>query len=157
MTVLFFRPAPVMKSSADQVGSNFYRATAGGKYGLFTSDAPGALTGTPSSPPYAPVYTMTPTTSGSSTSNTVPTSQGPKILGVDVADYDKTDIRSPVARVIMSENTLEHFRADASRKSPDDEEGDFNVQPRYSQTLHPKGSGWTDGDATYNTGDHSGE
>jgi hypothetical protein len=155
--VQFFRPAPVMKSSADQVGSNFYRATAGGKYGLFTSDAPGALTGTPSSPPYAPVYTMTPTTSGSSTSNTVPTSQGPKILGVDVADYDKTDIRSPVARVIMSENTLEHFRADASRKSPDDEEGDFNVQPRYSQTLHPKGSGWTDGDATYNTGDHSGE
>ena len=152
--VQFFRPAPVMKTSADQVGSNFYRATSGGKYGLFTSDAPGALTGTPSSPPYAPVYTMTPTTTGSSTSNTVPTSQGPKIEGVDVTGYDKTDIRSPVARVVMSENTLEHFRADASRKSPDDEEGDFAVQPRHSQTLHPKGS---DGDATYNTGDHSGE
>ncbi len=147
--IQFFRPAPVMKSSADQVGSNFYRATAGGKYGLFISDAPGALTGTPSSPPYAPVYSITP---GSST--TVPTSQGPKIEGVDVTGYDKTDIRSPVARVVMSENTLEHFRADASRKSPDDEEGDYNVQPRHSQTLHPKGS---DGDASYNTGDHSGE
>ena len=34
------------------------------------------------------------------------------------------------------------------------EEGDYNVQPRHSQTLHPKGS---DGDASYNTGDHSGE
>ena len=145
----FFRPAPVMKTSADQVGSNFYRATGGGKYGLFTSDAPGALTGTPSSPPYAPVYSITPTSS-----TTVPTSQGPKILGVDVTGYDKTDIRSPVARVVMSENTLEHFRADASRKSPDDEEGDFSVQPRHSQTLHPKGS---DGDASYNTGNHGSE
>ena len=147
--VQFFRPAPVMKSSAVQVASNFYRATAGGKYGLFTSDAPGALTGTPSSPPYAPVYSITP---GSSL--TVPTSQGPKIQGVDVTGYDKTDIRSPVARVVMSENTLEHFRADASRKSSDDEEGDFGVQPRHSQTLHPKGS---DGDASYNTGNHGGE
>jgi len=147
--VQFFRPAPVMKSGADQVGSNFYRATAGGKYGLFTSDAPGALTGTPSNPPYAPVYSMNPVSSV-----TVPISQGPKIEGVDVTGYDKTDIRSPVARVVMSENTLEHFRADASRKSPDDEEGDYNVQPRHSQTLHPKGS---DGDASYNTGDHSGE
>ena len=147
--VQFFRPAPVMKTSADQVGSNFYRATAGGKYGLFTSDVPGALTGTPSLPPYAPVYSITP---GSSL--TVPTSQGPKIEGVDVTGYDKTDIRSPVARIVMSENTLEHFRADASRKSPDDKEGDFAVQPRHSQTLHPKGS---DGDASYNTGDHSGD
>ncbi len=147
--VQFFRPAPVIKSGADQVGSNFYRATAGGKYGLFTSDAPGALTGTPSSPPYAPVYSILPTSS-----TTVPISQGPKIEGVDVTGYDKADIRSPVARVVMSENTLEHFRADASRKSPDDEEGDFTVQPRHSQTLHPKGS---DGDATYNTGRHDGE
>jgi hypothetical protein len=56
--------------------------------------------------------------------------------------------------MVMSENTLEHFRADASRRSVDDEEGDYEVQPRFSQTLHPKGS---DGDASYNTGDHSGE
>ena len=68
--------------------------------------------------------------------------------------YDKTDITSPVARMVMSENTLEHFRADASRRSIDDDEGDYSVQPRYSQTLHPKGS---KGDASYNTGDHSGE
>jgi hypothetical protein len=125
------------------------RATAGGKYGMFTSDAPGARTGTPSNPPYAPVYTVDP-----ATSTTVPVSQGPNIPGVDVTGYDKSDITSPVARMVMSENTLEHFRADASRRSIDDDEGDYSVQPRHSQTLHPKGS---KGDASYNTGDHSGE
>ena len=131
-----------------QTGSNFYRATSGGKYGIFTSDVPSARTGTPSSPPYAPVYTVDPS------SPTTADSKGPKIQGVDVTGYDKTDITSPVARMVMSENTLEHFRADASRRSIDDDEGDYSVQPRYSQTLHPKGS---KGDASYNTGDHSGE
>ena len=144
-----FRPYIALKSSSPQVDSDFYRATAGGKYGMFTSDAPGARTGTPSSPPYAPVYTVDPDTSTS-----VPVSQGPKIPGVDVTGYDKSDITSPVARMVMSENTLEHFRADASRRSIDDDEGDYSVQPRHSQTLHPKGS---KGDASYNTGDHSGE
>jgi len=140
---------PFVATSGPQSGSNFYRATSGGKYGLFVSDVPTARTGTPSSPPYAPAYTLVP---GSSV--TVPDSQGPKILGVEVTGYDKTDIRSPVARMVMSENTLEHFRADASRRSIDDDEGDYEVQPRFSQTLHPKGS---KGDASYNTGDHSGE
>ena len=144
-----FRAYTTLKGSSPQENANFYRATAGGKYGLFTSDAPSARTGTPSAPPYAPVYTIVP---GSSV--TTPDSQGPKIQGVDVTGYDKTDIRSPVARVVMSENTLEHFRADASRKSVDDGEGDYSVQPRYSQALHPKGS---KGDASYNTGNHSGE
>lgn len=140
---------PFVATSGPQSGSNFYRATSGGKYGLFVSDVPTARTGTPSSPPYAPAYTLVP-----GTSVTVPDSQGPKILGVEVTGYDKTDIRSPVARMVMSENTLEHFRADASRRSIDDDEGDYEVQPRFSQTLHPKGS---KGDASYNTGDHSGE
>ena len=144
-----FRPYVALKGGSPQINSNFYRATSGGKYGMFTSDAPSARTGTPSSPPYAPVYTVDP-----DFGTTVPVSQGPNIPGVDVTGYDKTDIRSPVARMVMSENTLEHFRADASRRSIDDEEGDYEVQPRFSQTLHPKGS---DGDASYNTGDHSGE
>jgi hypothetical protein len=78
---------------------------------------------------------------------------GPKILGVDVTGYTKSDIRNPVARMVTSENTLEHFRADANRTAGDGE-GDYTVEPRFSQTLHPKGS---DGDASYNTGDHSGE
>jgi hypothetical protein len=139
---------PYVTIIGPQAGANFYRATAGGKYGLFTSDVPSARTGTPSNPPYAPVYSIDPD------APTVPVSQGPKIQGVDVTGYDKTDIRSPVARTVMSENTLEHFRADASRRSGDDDDGDYSVQPRHSQTLHPKGS---DGDASYNTGDHSGE
>ena len=132
-----------------QADSNFYRASAGGKYGLFVSDVPSARTGTPSLPPYAPVYTIAP-----AGSVTVPDSQGPKIQGVDVTGYDKKDIRNPVTRMVMSENTLEHFRSDASRRTGIDDEGDYSVQPRHSQTLHPKGS---KGDSDYNTGDHSGE
>jgi len=143
-----FRSAPAI-DAGPQSGSNFYRATAGGKYGLFTSDVPTARTGTPSNPPYAPVYSV-----DSNTSKTVPISQGPKIQGVDVTGYDKTDIRNPVARIVMSENTLEHFRSDVARRSVQDQEGDYSVQPRHSQTLHPKGS---KGDASFNTGDHSGE
>ena len=144
-----FRSYVALKGSSPQENSNFYRATAGGKYGFFTSEAPGARVGAFSSPPYAPVYTVDP-----DTSTTVPVSQGPNIPGVDVTGYDKSDITNPVARMVMSENTLEHFRADASRRSIDDDEGDYSVQPRHSQTLHPKGS---KGDASYNTGDHSGE
>ena len=144
-----FRSYVALKGSSPQENSNFYRATAGGKYGFFTSEAPGARVGAFNSPPYTPVYTVDP-----DTSTTVPVSQGPVIPGVDVTGYDKSDITSPVARMVMSENTLEHFRADASRRSIDDDEGDYSVQPRHSQTLHPKGS---KGDASYNTGDHSGE
>jgi len=139
---------PFIDTTGPQAGSNFFRATAGGKYGMFTSDVPSARTGTPSSPPYAPVYSVDPLLPIQASSS------GPKIQGVEVTGYDKTDIRSPVARMVMSENTLEHFRSDASRRSTDDEEGDYEVQPRFSQTLHPKGS---KGDASYNTGDHSGE
>ena len=139
---------PFIDTTGPQAGSNFFRATAGGKYGMFTSDVPSARTGTPSSPPYAPVYSVDPLLPIQASSS------GPKIQGVEVAGYDKADIRSPVARMVMSENTLEHFRSDASRRSTDDEEGDYEVQPRFSQTLHPKGS---KGDASYNTGDHSGE
>jgi hypothetical protein len=81
-------------------------------------------------------------------------SDGPKILGVDVTGYTKTDVTQPVARIVMSENTLEHFRSDAPRRLAEDGESDFSVQPRHSQTLHPKGSS---GDTSFNTGDHSGE
>ena len=51
-----FRPFNTMKSGSPQETTNFYRATAGGKYGMFTSDAPSARTGTPSNPHYAHVY-----------------------------------------------------------------------------------------------------
>ena len=141
--VQLFRGKRMLKTGSPQDGSNFYLATGGGKYGIYTSDAPSARTGTPSSPPYSPVYSIAP-----NTSVTASDSNGPKILGVDVTGYDKTDITNPVARIVMSENTLEHFRSDAARKE------DFSVEPRYSQSLHPKGA---DGDTNFNTGDHSTE
>jgi len=141
--VQLFRGKRMLKTGSPQDGSNFYLATGGGKYGIYTSDAPSARTGTPSSPPYSPVYSIAP-----NTSVTASDSNGPKVLGVDVTGYDKADITNPVGRIVMSENTLEHFRSDAARKE------DFSVEPRYSQSLHPKGA---DGDTNFNTGDHSTE
>ena len=109
-----------------QANNNYFKATSGGKYGLFYKP----ITGTP-----LPVFSMFP-----SHSITVPVSQGPNIKGVDVSGYNKNDIISPVAHMYMTINTLQHFRADANRKSIDEDEGDFSVQPRFSQTLHPKGA-----------------
>jgi len=147
--VQMFRHNPVVTSGTPQASPNFYSATGGCKYGFYVSDIPSARTGTPSSPPYKPVYAIKP-----ASSVTTSTSDGPKILGVDVTGYVKTDITQPVARIVMSENTLEHFRSDAPRRLSENGESDFTVQPRHSQTLHPKGSS---GDTSFNTGDHSGE
>ena len=153
--VELFRLNPMI-NRGPQSGSNFYRATSGGKYGMFTYEALSARTGThtPTSPPYQPVYTVDP-----SGSLTVPTSQGPKIPGADMATFSKTSLNQTAGRVIMSENTLEHFRSDAPRRQTNGEETqesrpDFSVEPRFSQSLHPKGE---DGTSSYNTGDHSGE
>ena len=150
--IQMFRHNPVVTGSTPQASPNFYAATGGCKYGFYVSDAPSARTGTPSSPPYKPVYAIKP--DGTASSTTTSTSDGPKILGVDVTGYTKTDVTQPVARIVMSENTLEHFRSDAPRRLAEDGESDFSVQPRHSQTLHPKGSS---GDTSFNTGDHSGE
>jgi len=145
---LIYRPVQVLDSKhslmfrgnsivaqGPQSGNNYFKATAGGKYGLFYSSSINS-----------PVFAMYP-----SHSTTVPVSQGPKIPGVDVAGYSKTDITNPVAHMVMTANTLQHFRADASRKSIDDE-GNFAVQPRFSQTLHPKGN---DNLTRFNDGDYS--
>ena len=123
---------------------------------MFSYDVPNARTGTitPASPPYAPVYHVNP-----AASTTVPDSDGPKIPGADAAGFDKTSIRQTTGRMVMSENTLEHFRSDAPRRRAEKEEGkesraDYSVQARYSQNLHPKGE---DATSSFNTGDHSGE
>ena len=123
---------------------------------MFNYDVPTARTGTvtPGSPPYTPVYAIAPGTSTITSS-----SFGPTIPGADVSGFDNTSIRQTTARMIMSENTLEHFRADAPRRRAEQEENkesraDYNVEPRFSQNLHPKGEG---GVSSFNTGDHSGE
>tara|TARA_R100000005_G_C4954641_1_gene173664 strand:- start:566 stop:1081 length:516 start_codon:yes stop_codon:yes gene_type:complete len=158
--ISLFRHTPAVKAAAPQKASstnylnNFYRSTAGGKYGLFTYDVPNARTGTvgPTDAPYSPVYYVDPTAS-----IVAPSSDGPKIPGADATGFDNTSIRQTVGRMVMSENTLEHFRSDAPRRrveSDDDKESrpDYAVEPRYSQSLHPKGE---DATTSFNSGDHS--
>jgi hypothetical protein len=147
--------------------TDYFRASAGGKYGIYTYEVTTprvASNNFPSSAapntnaPYVPVFYMA---SGSST--ITPTSQGPKILGTEVVGvdkFDKTTITSPVTRLVMSENTLQHYRSDAPRRRQIAENEseikrmDFSVKPRFSQALHPKGH---KGDVTFNVSDHSGD
>ena len=164
--VEMFRPLSAVGGSTAQPGSNFFRATAGGKYGLFTYNVATPRVATDNFPrstasdtngPYVPVFYM------SESSSVTPTSQGPKILGTEttgVNGFDKTSITSPVTRMVMSENTLQHYRADAARRRQMEESNelvrrmDFSIKPRFSQSLHPKGH---KGDVTFNVSNHSGD
>ena len=67
---------------------------------------------------------------------------GPRIPGSESSSFSNT-LKQTIARVIVSNNTLQHMRGDASRS------GDFSVQPRYTQAIYP-------GD-DLNKSDHSGE
>jgi len=160
-----FRSNLNLHSSAPQYGSNYFGATAGGKYGLYLYNVDnGRATGggiymrstsPDTNPPYAPAYLM-----DISASDTVPMSKGPKIIGTGDSDFDSSKIDNEVTRVIISENTLQHYRSDASRRrtSVEGDESvlrkDYTVQPRFSQSLHPKGH---KGDVSYNSTDHSGD
>ena len=90
----------------------------------------------------------------------MPTSKGPKILGTETTGFDKTTITSPVTRMVMSENTLQHYRSDAARRRQALEDDqtvrrlDFSIKPRFSQSLHPKGH---KGDVSFNVSNHSGD
>ena len=123
-------------------------ATAAGRYGVFVYDAPNARAAdaastymrgsnpAPNNPPYAPVYLF-----NLSSSTSAPASVGPKIAGSEASDF-KTTATQAVARMIVSSNTLQHFRGDASRKQSvkEDEEEfvrlNYSVQPRYTQQLY---------------------
>jgi hypothetical protein len=126
-------------------------ATAGGRYGMFTYDTPNAratlaassyLRNTnpaPSNPPYAPVYLFKLTGTGFSTS--VPSSTGPRIPGAESTSFTSKRT-SPVARMIVSNNTLQHLRGDASRRTSVSKGSDefvrldYTVQPRYTQSIN---------------------
>ena len=89
-------------------------------------------------------------------------SHGPNIHGASV--YASTNLKSHIARLIISENSLQHYRSDAPRRQSqvmsedENEEGssvilpNYTVEPRYSQSLHPKGE---DGTTDFNTSDHN--
>ena len=145
-----FRPNSVMKSGAPQYGNNSFRATSGGKYGLFTYSTPNARADSSgiylkssnpaeSNAPYAPVYWP-------NTSNfALASSKGPSIPGSSMSGFTST-LKGTVARVTMTENTMLQYRSDVHRN------GDFSIKPRYSQSLHPKGE---DGNAVYDSSEHT--
>ena len=161
--VEIFRPNNALHSSSPQYGANAYSATGGGKYGMFAYDMPNArassiymrTTNPDMNPPYVPVYRVAP-----AVSLTDPVGTGPKLLGSGMADFSTTTIGTTVSRMVISENTLQHHRADASRRRTaieDDEieyRLDYSIEPRFSQSLHPKGH---KGDVDYNASDHSGD
>lgn len=162
--VEMFRPNNNLHSSSPQYGANYFSATGGGKYGIYMYEAENARassglylrnTNPDTNPPYVPAYTMK-----ISASETVPMSKGPKLPGIGETSFDSTKLNNAVTRIVISENTLQHYRADAARRRSriDSDETtkrmDFSVVPRFSQALHPKGH---KGDVTYNTSDHTGD
>ena len=159
-----FRPNLALDAVSPQFGSNYFSATAGGRYGLYVYETVSGrassgsyvrVTNPDTNPPYAPAYFM-----DISANENVPMSQGPKIIGTGTSTFDSSKLENEVTRLLMSENTLQHYRADAvrrhSRTNSDEitKRLDYNVEPRFSQSLHPKGH---KGDVTFNTKDHSGD
>jgi hypothetical protein len=148
---------------------NYNHATVGGKYGIFAYDMPNArasegfylrATNPDTNPPYAPMYNDTNLygelelkghRSGLADIGTNGITFTSTVLGVP-------SINNDIGRVVITENTLQHYRADASRKKTINEDGtkitrkDYTVQPRFSQSLHPKGH---KGDVSFNEGDHT--
>ena len=125
----------------------YLSSTAAGRYGLFVYDTPNARAASasstyiksnnpsPTNPPYPPVYLF------DSSSEYVPISKGPRIPG-SKSDTFVSQFNQPVARMIVSSNTLQHYRGDASRKqSVNDSDEEFvrlnySVQPRFTQSLY---------------------
>ena len=162
--VEMFRPNNNLHSSAPQYGSNYFSATGGGKYGMYLYEVSNGRasagnyirsTNPDTNPPYAPLYVM-----DVSADAEEPVSKGPAIIGTEDSNFDNTVLDNEVTRVVMSENTLQHYRSDAPRRRSS-EQGekkqdrmDYSVKPRFSQSLHQKGH---KGDVDYNSNDHSGD
>ena len=155
----------LVDGTSPQYDANYYYCTSGGRYGLFTYKVENGRTGTNNIPtsrslpdgngPYIPVYVIVP-----DNSTTTPNSQGPKIPGAGVTGYDVTSLETPVSRLVISENTLQHHRSDAPRRRQEEQSDDklrridYTIRPRFSQALHNKGH---DGDVSYNVTEHSGD
>jgi len=148
-----FRSDRNVAGSTPQDGNTYYSATSGGKYGLFVYESTSAAATSymraslpNANAPYQPVYLM------ESSSDTVPVSKGPKLPGAGMATFDKDTLKSTVTRLIITENTLQHYRSDALRRTGSGK--DYSIKPRFSQSLHSKGH---KEDVTYSTSDHSGD
>ena len=155
----------LVSGTSPQYDANYYYCTSGGRYGLFTYKVENGRTGTNNIPtsrslpdgngPYIPVYVIVP-----DNSTTTPNSQGPKIPGAGVTGYDVTSLETPVSRLVISENTLQHHRSDAPRRRQEEQSDDnlrridYAIKPRFSPALHGKGH---EGDVSYNVTEHSGD
>jgi hypothetical protein len=160
-----FRVHNSLHSSSPQYIQNYLFASSGGKYGLFSYEMSNGRTAInniatgralpDSDGPYLPVFVF-----DSTGTFLTPSSTGPKLLGTEVSGFDKTSLSSPVTRVVISDNTLQHHRSDAPRRrqeqDTDDElrRIDFSVKPRFSQALHGKGH---KEDISFSITDHSGD
>ena len=160
-----FRFHNSLTSGTPQYDANYYYCTSGGRYGMYTYKVANGRTPAANTPtsranpdgdgPYIPVYVINPVSSV-----TVPSSQGPNIPGAGVTGFDTTSLESTVSRLIISENTIQHHRSDAPRRRQEQESDDklrrvdYEVKPRFSQSLHGKGH---DGDVTYSVTEHSGD
>ena len=150
--IAVFRPQLALHSNSKQSVNHAHGATAGGKYGMFSYETTSGrassglymrATDPNTSAPYQPVYLVV-------SSDVV--SKGPKLHGTEVTGFDKTTLKSSVTRLVISENTLQHFRSDAPRRTGQGK--DYTVKPRFSQSLHGKGH---KEDVSFNTSDHTGD
>jgi hypothetical protein len=162
LSVQFFNAMNLHAGSPQYVASyssmSIHQLTVGGKYGIFAYDMPNArasagfylrATNPDTNPPYAPIYNNT-----LAHTPLILKGNNPTLSDIDTKGITYTDtvrripsMNNTVGRVVISENTLQHYRADVRRK-------DFTVQPRFSQSLHPKGH---KGDVSFNDGDHTGD
>ena len=166
-----FRPRSYVSAGpqASTGNGHFFTATAGGRYGLFNFSTPNGRASTsnifvsttnPSATNAPYVATYIPDHGDSFNTNH---GHGPKILGASVGTVGLT---RQVGRLLISENTLQHYRSDAPRRqsettSDDEDDSDdntlrkvYSVDARYSQALHSLGQ---DGTLNQNTEYHKDE
>jgi len=151
--------------------SSYFASTIGGKYGTFAYNMPNArasegfylrATNPDTNPPYAPITSHIEI-------DGIDTELGHHFQYLDYTAIEYTNpldntkipsLKNDINTVIISENTLQHYRADASRRRTEVEDGtnitrkDYTVEPRFSQSLHPKGH---KNDVSFNIGDHTGD
>ena len=143
----------------------------GGKYGTFAYNMPNArasegfylrATNPDTNPPYAPITSHIEL-------DGIDVELGSQFIYLNSSNIEYVNplqiekvpsLGNDINNVIISENTLQHYRADANRMRTEIEDGttitrkDFTVEPRFSQSLHPKGH---KNDVSYNKGDHTGD
>jgi len=164
--VEIYRHQDSLVTNTPQYTQNYFRATSGGKYGIFTYEVSNGRTLADNistnrslpdgNGPYLPIIAY----KDDNTTFALADSRGPVIPGTEVAGYDNTKLTTTISNLVITENTLQHHRSDAPRRRQEEETDeelkkiDYSVKPRFSQSLHGKGH---KGDVSYNVTDHTGD